>query len=202
MKKLASTALLSLSAFALSAQAEPVKFAGVNFGTSVSAVEYDGSITGSADENTDASSTYSLAFGIKERTFRLYGEGSFENNEFANTSMITFNADYIYAIPSHNKASLFAGASMGHATLNWDEDNAVVKSIGLDGESDDSFVYGAKIGAKYMVIPKAEVEFGYRQIYTSLKSEGSQTLQNGQTDFVDLSVDDTALTYVGVNYAF
>lgn len=192
MKKLASTALLSLSAFALSAQAEPVKFAGISFGNTITQIESESAL-GSSKDDTDASSTYTASFGIKERTFRLYAEGSFENNEVANTTMITLNADYIYAIPAHNKASLFAGASMGHATLNWDEDNAGVKAAGLDGESDDSFVYGAKVGAKYLVIPKAEVELGFRQIYTSLESN--------EQNF-SISADESAMTYVGISYEF
>ena len=194
MKKLASTSLsaLALSALAFSAHAEPVKFAGIAFGSTVTQVESENT-QDPFKKDTDASSTYTAAFGIKDRTFRLYAEGSFENNEFANTSMITFNADYIYAIPAHNKASLFAGASLGHATMQWDEDNVDVKKAGLDGESDDSFVYGAKVGAKYLVIPKAEVELGFRQIYTSLKSTEVTS---------SLSAEESAMTYVGVSYAF
>ncbi len=194
MKKLASTSLsaLALSALAFSAQAEPVKFAGIAFGSTVTQIESENAF-GSAKDDTDPSSTYTASFGIKDRTFRLYAEGSFENNEFANTSMITFNADYIYAIPAHNKASLFAGASLGHATMQWDEDNVDVKKAGLDGESDDSFVYGAKVGAKYLVIPKAEVELGFRQIYSSLKS-------NETTG--SFSAEESAMTYVGMTYAF
>jgi len=194
MKKLASTSLsaLALSALAFSAHAEPVKFAGIAFGSTVTQIESE-SVQGTTKDDTDASSTYTASFGIKDRTFRLYAEGSFENNEVANTSMITFNADYIYAIPAHNKASLFAGASLGHATMQWDEDNAGVKAAGLNGETDDSFVYGAKVGAKYLVIPKAEVELGFRQIYTSLKSTEVTT---------SLSAEESAMTYVGVTYAF
>ena len=194
MKKLASTSLsaLALSALAFSAHAEPVKFAGIAFGSTVTQIESE-TVQGTTKDDTDASSTYTASFGIKDRTFRLYAEGSFENNEVANTSMITFNADYIYAIPAHNKASLFAGASLGHATMQWDEDNAGVKAAGLDGDSDDSFVYGAKVGAKYLVIPKAEVELGFRQIYTSLKSTEVTT---------SLSAEESAMTYVGVSYAF
>ena len=194
MKKLASTSLsaLALSALAFSAHAEPVKFAGIAFGSTVTQIESE-SVQGTTKDDTDASSTYTASFGIKDRTFRLYAEGSFENNEVANTSMITFNADYIYAIPAHNKASLFAGASLGHATMQWDEDNAGVKAAGLNGETDDSFVYGAKVGAKYLVIPKAEVELGFRQIYTSLKSTEVTT---------SLSAEESAMTYVGVSYAF
>ena len=194
MKKLASTSLsaLALSALAFSAHAEPVKFAGIAFGSTVTQIESE-SVQGTTKDDTDASSTYTASFGIKDRTFRLYAEGSFENNEVANTSMITFNADYIYAIPAHNKASLFAGASLGHATMQWDEDNAGVKAAGLNGETDDSFVYGAKVGAKYLVIPKAEVELGFRQIYTSLKSTEVTS---------SLSAEESAMTYVGVSYAF
>ena len=193
MKKLASTALLSLSAFALNAQAEPAKFGGISFGSTVTEIEYANSTDNTNDfsDNADAASTYSLTFGLKDRTFRLYMDASYENNEIANTGILTFNADYIF--PVMNKAGLFAGASIGHAAINWDTDNELVMQSNLDGNSDDSFVYGGKIGAIYTIMPKADIELGFRQIYSNLKSEEGD---------VTLSAEESAHTYMGLSYTF
>lgn len=193
MKKLASTALLSLSALALSTHADPVKFGGISYGSTVTEIEYTNSSTSalSFSDDADAASTYSLTYGLKDRTFRLYMDASYENNEVGNIGMLTFNADYIF--PIMNKAGLFAGASVGHAAINWDTDNELVLDSKLDGNSDDSFVYGGKVGAIYAIMPKADIELGFRQIYSNLKSEEGD---------VTLSAEESAHTYMGLSYQF
>ena len=188
MKQIATATFIT--AFALNAYAAPEKFAGASFGHTITSVEATTAL-GSDDDRTDASSTYSLAFGLKDRAYRVYVDVSYEDSEISNTSTLGFNADYIY--PVMNQVGLFAGAIIGHATTNWDEDNTTVKALGLDGDSDDSFVYGAKLGATYTVIPNADIEFGVRHLFSDLKSD---------KDGSSLEAQESTNTYLGVTYKF
>ncbi len=186
------TALLTATSLTVATmatvQAETHQFAAITFGSATSDVEAKTSFSKRSDR-TDASSQYSIAYGISDRNYRLYADVAYNNNKIANQTTLTFNADYTY--PVIQKLNVFGGAAVGHATLEWDEDNLGNGDLG--GTTDDSFVYGLKAGVNYQVIPKAQIEFGYRQLYSSLKST---------EDTLSLDVQDTATTYIGLTYSF
>lgn len=101
-------------------------------------------------------------------------------DDMKHSDAITFSYDFIF--PLGKMLALYAGPTIGYTRLEFD-----------NGADVDGIHYGVQAGAIVRIVPKFEIEAGYRY----LVENGSQTLATRRVE-----LDSIGLWYIGANFRF